>query len=59
MKFRVGWWIVTPWKRKFLGRVLPEVVKRHGEFLSMPGLGSWYDVYILKDAVVMWRASDC
>ncbi len=51
---RIGWWIVTPWKRKFLGRVLPKSVKRRAKFLSMPGLGSFYDVYTLKYAVVMW-----
>lgn len=52
---RHGWWIITPWKRKYLGVDLPESVKKRAELLRMDGLGCEYDVYQFNYAVVMFR----
>ncbi len=44
------WYIITPWKRKCLGMVLPRQVLAHADIHT----SEYRKVYHLKHAVVMW-----
>ncbi len=42
------WYIITPWKKKKLGKDLPQAVVKHGKQMPL-------NVYMLKYAAVMYE----
>jgi hypothetical protein len=51
MLMKCGWWVITPWRKRYLGRRLPESVKRHCEEMSAFG----YEMYRSKYACFMFE----
>jgi len=45
------WYIVTPWRKKYLGTKLPEAVIRRARFVSHPPWGG-EPVFYMKSAIV-------
>ena len=42
---KTGWWVITPWKAKYLGLTLPESVKRHCKRTVAFGFESYNSKY--------------
>ncbi len=49
------WYIVTPFKKKCLGKVLPPQVSKHAQKMSLNPVHPFKHIFFLKYAVVFYE----
>lgn len=53
---KAGWFIITPWKKKYLGEILPPQVKRCAKLLDPSRkVSCGDDIWVTKYAIFIWE----